>query len=462
MNRHRLLIFALSLSGPCALAQQFTEAIEDNSYLIEEAYNQETRVVQHISTVFFERTSNDVVYSFTQEWPAGGQEHQLSFTIPYQSFNAGSRGIGDLSFNYRFQLWDDHDWGWVAPRLSVILPTGSTSNGLGNGVVGLQACLPVSKRWSNEFVSHFNVGFTVLPNVEGTTSSGGVVKKTLPSYFVGTSGIWLATKNFNVMLEALHVRSSSIDGSGYVKYSDETIVSPGFRFSIDMNELQIKANNLLKKLAEDLNVDNDHRYALRLVVAATLAGLILSTEVKTPTVVIEPMLSLNVANITRYALDVIRDSMRGKDDKTTYEQHISEFIRDNMKDIVVVNGPYNPNVPTQLFNSPRVSLKGRYEKSNERIFIPTSLLKPFALKVHIPYSEFAKQLMATGVLIQKNRQTLLTAGIEGMVHNKLPCWEIDATHPAISDVRQTATDLENKAKGIVDPSKAIASSFTKE
>jgi hypothetical protein len=68
--------------------------------------------------------------------------------------------------------------------------------------------------------------------------------------------------------------------------------------------------------------------------------------------------------------------------------------------------------------------------------------------------------MASGVLIQKNRQTLLTAGIEGMTHTKAPCWEIDATHPAISDARQTATDLENKAKGVRDPSKAVANPDT--
>ena len=32
-----------------SFAQEFTKAIEDNSYFIEEAYNQEDHVVQHIS-----------------------------------------------------------------------------------------------------------------------------------------------------------------------------------------------------------------------------------------------------------------------------------------------------------------------------------------------------------------------------------------------------------------------------
>ena len=43
--------------------------IQDNSFLVEEAYNQEDGVVQHIST--FERLTNsrDWVYTQTDEWP---------------------------------------------------------------------------------------------------------------------------------------------------------------------------------------------------------------------------------------------------------------------------------------------------------------------------------------------------------------------------------------------------------
>src|SRR5882672_4873652 len=59
--------------------------IQDNSFLVEEAYNQNFGVVQHISsfTRFFD--SKDWVYTFTQEWPVPGDErHQLSYTIPVQ------------------------------------------------------------------------------------------------------------------------------------------------------------------------------------------------------------------------------------------------------------------------------------------------------------------------------------------------------------------------------------------
>ncbi|HPS72404.1 MAG TPA: hypothetical protein PLM70_09135 [Bacteroidales bacterium] len=55
------------------------QRIEDNSFLLEEAYNQEAGVIQHISTFQYDlmRSWN---YSFTQEWPVPNQKHQLSFT----------------------------------------------------------------------------------------------------------------------------------------------------------------------------------------------------------------------------------------------------------------------------------------------------------------------------------------------------------------------------------------------
>jgi hypothetical protein len=43
--------------------------IEDNSFLVEEAYNQEFGVVQHIQNFQRYWNSKDWIYTFTQEWP---------------------------------------------------------------------------------------------------------------------------------------------------------------------------------------------------------------------------------------------------------------------------------------------------------------------------------------------------------------------------------------------------------
>lgn len=53
----------------CAANKRPIDVIEDNSLLIEEAYNQEPGVVQHISTVAYNNDSHQRgwTFSFTQE-----------------------------------------------------------------------------------------------------------------------------------------------------------------------------------------------------------------------------------------------------------------------------------------------------------------------------------------------------------------------------------------------------------
>lgn len=56
------------------------EGIEDNSFLIEEAYNQEQGVVQHIFNAAHISDSRRQGWSFnfTQEWPVFSSDHQFS------------------------------------------------------------------------------------------------------------------------------------------------------------------------------------------------------------------------------------------------------------------------------------------------------------------------------------------------------------------------------------------------
>jgi hypothetical protein len=230
------------LSAVCvarAHSQGFSQAIEDNSFLIEEAYNQEDGVVQHIFNGYFDRGTKDLILTFTQEWPLDGRTHQVSFSVAYQSLGAGVRGPGDTYLNYRYQLWDEDKWCWIAPRLSLILPTGRASDGLGYGSMGVQLSLPLSKRWTEGFVSHLNLGATIVPRAEGMLDEGGSVRKTLQSYLVGASGIYLISEHFNLMCEVVYNYSSSINGDGTVEFSSETFLSPGIRYAINIGSLQI-------------------------------------------------------------------------------------------------------------------------------------------------------------------------------------------------------------------------------
>src|SRR5689334_17683320 len=99
--------------------------IQDNSFLMEEAYNQEPAVVQHISTFLRRVQSHDWAYSFTQEWPVNGIKNQFSYTLAAAhsgSVPGSGSGIGDVALNYRYQLVGSGETRVaIAPRISVLL-----------------------------------------------------------------------------------------------------------------------------------------------------------------------------------------------------------------------------------------------------------------------------------------------------------------------------------------------------
>jgi hypothetical protein len=125
-----LLIFLGSLLPTSARAQERPiDGIEGNSFLIEEAYNQEQGVIQHIfnTTYTNDRQHRGWAFSFTEEWPLFSENHQISFTLPsYHLRDQGEKqnGVGDILLAYRYQLLLEGDnVPAFAPRFSVILPS---------------------------------------------------------------------------------------------------------------------------------------------------------------------------------------------------------------------------------------------------------------------------------------------------------------------------------------------------
>lgn len=194
------------------LEAQSAAHIADNSFLIEEAYNQEAGVVQHIST--FSRPDDGAVWDlgFTQEWPLRGMRHQLSYTVPVLHAEGGT-GLGDVLLNYRYQLVGDGEIPLhVASRLSLIVPTGSEAGRRGAGSVGLQANLPVSYVLSDALATHWNAGITL-----GLESGNADAR-------LGASAIWRVHRSVNLMLET--VWESAGD--------DVVLLNPGVRWAFDL------------------------------------------------------------------------------------------------------------------------------------------------------------------------------------------------------------------------------------
>lgn len=245
-RRFRLLLVAgfLSLS---AFAQQGTPGasatppIQDNSFLVEEAYNQNFGVVQHINSFTRSWDSKDWVYSFTQEWPAPGDaRHQLSYTLTRAhagAFPGSGSGIGDVLLNYRYQLIGDGNAKWAfAPRLSLICPTGDSSVGRGAGGFGAQIGLPLSVVLTRKWVSHWNAGATLVPHAQDELGNQAFSA----GYNLGQSFVWLAAPRVNFLLETVFNSVQSVSGPDQTQWSRSLFLNPGVRWAYNFkNGLQI-------------------------------------------------------------------------------------------------------------------------------------------------------------------------------------------------------------------------------
>lgn len=233
-----LLAFTGLLGTPSAAWSQ--EPIKDNSFLIEEAYNQGRGIVQHINTFSRPKGGGAWSYTLTQEWPAPDERHQLSFTLPVQRLEPGPLGkvgVGDVALNYRHQAVG-REGGDVAfsPRLSVLLSTGDQDRGMGTGGTGLQANLPLSYQLNPRFVTHWNAGLTRTFSARGPAGS----KADTTAYSLGQSVVFLAHPRFNLLVETVWARGQEVTGPARTASSDSAFVSPGLRWSHDFkNGLQI-------------------------------------------------------------------------------------------------------------------------------------------------------------------------------------------------------------------------------
>jgi hypothetical protein len=243
-----LVGFGLVLSSPTSLPaaeadspaarERLVDGIMDNSFLVEEAYNQEEGVIQHIFTGFYgydrQPGRDDQSYSlnFTQEWPVFSQTHQFSYTIPYhfvRTHGQGDNGLGDLLLNYRFQAYLNQETLMAfAPRASLVLPTGDEDQGLGDDTVGLQFNLPFSTAIGDRWFLHLNAGMTWLPDAATLQDRDAV------HYNLGASLNYALTRELHLMLEWVGNWDHVGEPGSARDREFSSLVSPGLRKAFNL------------------------------------------------------------------------------------------------------------------------------------------------------------------------------------------------------------------------------------
>ena len=219
----------LEAQGPDSTAP--APKVQDNSFLVEEAYNQERGVVQHIGTMLARRGSSDLEFGFAQEWPIGSIIHQLSYDIPFSTMGS-STGIGDIGINYRYQLLGDGDARLaVTPRATLFIPTGDWKRARGNGALGGELAIAGSYVISRFVSSHTNAGVSFTPSAKNVAGE----KANVHAWSIGQSLILTASSLIQPMLEAVYSRGTEVTGSDRTSSVESFLVAPGARMAINFD-----------------------------------------------------------------------------------------------------------------------------------------------------------------------------------------------------------------------------------
>ncbi len=215
LSASRALGALLLLGAPGVVqGQGATTPIRDNSFLIEEAYNQDRNVVQHIGTFSDTRTAVWAL-SFTDEWPLGSVRDQLSVGVTLVD-NTAAGEFSAFALNYRRQLVGNPDAAViVSPRLSLFADIGSAAR----SPYAMQLNVPVTAVLSGALVSHWNLGGTV-----GAGGEAAVLN-------AGASVVWLALPWMNFLVEGLFL--------GTAGEAPVYVLSPGVRWAFNLGAVQV-------------------------------------------------------------------------------------------------------------------------------------------------------------------------------------------------------------------------------
>ncbi len=216
-------LFAEGLEAP----RPERRKIIDNSFLLEEAYNQPYGVVQHIQ-IFALEENYTWAYYFFQEWPVPDEKNQISYAVPVLHGGGDGTGLGDVALEYRYQLFLKKRFA-MAPAFAVSFPTGDYKKGMGYGTYGFELRIPVSIDLSDYFVTHLNAAAVFIPQKKGPL--GGDANAW--GHNLSGSLVWLALEDFNFLVEALWTSNVIVFPDENTDREHFVFINPGFRCAIN-------------------------------------------------------------------------------------------------------------------------------------------------------------------------------------------------------------------------------------
>ena len=158
------------------------------------------------------------------ELPAGVEPELAPLTTP----------VGEL---YRYQLKGSGETRVaIAPRITLLLPSGDSRSGRGFGGIGLQTNFPLSWVMNKHLVTHWNIGGTLVRAAKNPLGDRAAAS----GYNLGQSFVWLVRPRFNALLETTWIRSQAVVSRNRVESFHDLLLSPSVRWAYNFRSgLQI-------------------------------------------------------------------------------------------------------------------------------------------------------------------------------------------------------------------------------
>ena len=226
---------------PAAMTEPSPFGITDNSFLVEEGFNQEPGVVQNLFA--FERTGpGGWEAKFVQEWPLRSMRHQVSYALGFAR-DGGASQFSNVSLDYRLQVWTEGSGRPAfSPRASLLVNRESLETPETEGAAGVEFSLPFSKRTGPVYF-HWNAGLRWFPSASTFNRSLPQIAQSddvsLSTPFAAGSAIVAVRPMLNLLLEVAAESDHAVVGPGEAARSAVFTVSPGARSGVNLGDAQI-------------------------------------------------------------------------------------------------------------------------------------------------------------------------------------------------------------------------------
>jgi hypothetical protein len=241
-------LFSLFLLSSSVFAK-----IDDNSFILEEAYNQRPGEFQFIQIYRSYKSGKEYRFISEGEMPLGSEKHQFSYQFAREN-GADEGSVGDTTLNYRIQSLNEPDL-LMAHRFGLILPTGSVDKESSYGVTGLRYVQANTFILNDYWDNHWNLGINHYPEAKVKFSDK---RRTLNEYGIGSSLIYHWKDNLNLLLEATYETLEELNLNSKKKFRNIFTLLPGVRTAIDLSwkETQIVPGLGFPVRFEDEDIDH--------------------------------------------------------------------------------------------------------------------------------------------------------------------------------------------------------------